>query len=59
MLRRVAQLKNWAVEEEWHDRLDGSTGAVHQLEENWRAFEKAGFVRKPTRPARRRDEPQQ
>jgi hypothetical protein len=62
ILLRVAEVKGWHVEEdEWEDDdppiASGhgtDWGAVRRLEANWRAFEKAGMVRKEKRKVRKR-----
>lgn len=51
--------KKWTVEKQWNDELQGDEiGAVHMLEENWRAF-KAGKheqrIHKTRRKRRRLD----
>lgn len=59
MVNIVAGIKKWTVEKQWNDELQGDEiGAVHMLEENWRAF-KAGKheqrIHKTRRKRRRLD----
>jgi hypothetical protein len=62
----VAEVKGWHVEDDdWGDDdsdVAGHSedwGAVRRLEANWRRFERAGWVRKEKRKARKRkDTPQ-
>jgi hypothetical protein len=62
ILLRIAEVKGWHVEEdEWENGDEPFAcghgtdwGAVRRLEANWRAFEKAGVVRKEKRRVRKR-----
>jgi hypothetical protein len=46
MLRTVAEVKDWTVEEEWVDNLaESEWGVVRKLEANWDAFVKGNHVR--------------
>ncbi|KAJ6503251.1 TatD DNase family Scn1 [Mycena vitilis] len=39
IIKVVARVKGWSIEEEWVDELDKEDwGVVHRLEANWRAF---------------------
>ncbi|OSD06213.1 Metallo-dependent hydrolase [Trametes coccinea BRFM310] len=53
MLRTVAEVKGWHVEEEWDENVE-EWGAVRRLEENWRMFVR-GEHRERTRRKERRD----
>jgi len=46
MLRTVAEVKGWRIEEEWVDNLaESEWGVVRKLEANWNAFVKGNHVR--------------
>ncbi|GBE77438.1 hypothetical protein SCP_0103130 [Sparassis crispa] len=58
MLRTVAEVKGWTVEDAWNDGLDGvgdedRWGAVRRLEANWRRFEKGGHQPNRKKPRRK------
>lgn len=39
ILQFIAEVKGWAIEEEWNDELEESKwGAVRRLAENWKRF---------------------
>lgn len=42
MIKRIAEIKNWQVEDKWEGEGEG---IVHRLLQNWQAFERAGYVR--------------
>jgi len=43
MLRTIAEIKGWRVEDEWEDDLEESQwGAVRKLHENWKRFQRQG-----------------
>jgi len=46
MLRIVAEVKGWAVEEEWQEASEdvNQWGVVRRLEANWSAFERGGHI---------------
>jgi hypothetical protein len=54
ILCRVAEVKGWDIEQQWNDDNGDGVGAVQRLERNWMAFEKAGFMRKEKRKARKK-----
>ncbi len=57
MLRTVAAVKGWAVEDHWDDAApedEAQWGAVRRLEENWKAFER-GRHRPHAKRRQRRD----
>ncbi|KAI0718955.1 TatD DNase family Scn1 [Cerioporus squamosus] len=57
MLRTIAAVKGWAVEEQWDDAApeeEAQWGAVRRLEENWKKFERGGH-RPYTKRRQRRD----
>jgi len=53
ILRTVAELKGWEIEEEWIENLaESEWGAVRKLEANWNAFTAARHIR-PTQTSSR------
>ncbi|TFK95032.1 TatD DNase family Scn1 [Polyporus arcularius HHB13444] len=57
MLRTVAAVKGWAIEDHWDDAApedEAQWGAVRRLEENWKAFER-GRHRPHAKRRQRRD----
>ena len=46
MLKIVAEVKGWAIEDDWNDDIPESEwGVVRRLEANWKAFVAAKHVR--------------
>ncbi|KAI8981135.1 hypothetical protein BD414DRAFT_549232 [Trametes punicea] len=63
MLRAIAAVKGWHVEDTWEDNEDGTAaaaalpetrwGVVRRLEENWRLFERGGHIERLKQRLRR------
>jgi hypothetical protein len=55
MLKIIAEIKGWSIEEDWDDDLPESEwGVVRKLEANWNAFVAAKHVRQTQISSRNR-----
>jgi hypothetical protein len=45
MLKTVAEIKGWHLEEQWEDNVEEAQwGAVRKLEENWKSFQRGNHA---------------
>ncbi|EJU02652.1 Metallo-dependent hydrolase [Dacryopinax primogenitus] len=42
ILRYIAEVKGWRVEDTWEEHVQGEPGAVRRIEENWNSFKSGG-----------------